>query len=389
MSRAASVMLSCDCGIAGWKKIVTQRQSGKSKGRYDVYIVNPSGRRFRSLVELRRFMSAEHRDFSFKNVDFKVPKRSSDSESACGREMQSDCSVSELTREQAEDELTNLKKKQEESTSPYFSRTKRRLQSLKGQSGSTKRRRKGSCNDLSKREVKRRKFSSQGEGRGSRKTLRKMVRNGCNLKHSKSSMRRKYQKLMIKGCKQTENCVSNANHLKLKSDDCSFDNFTSGYFRQNNELNHLSKPGTVFNWIPPKSPFNLIQESLFHDPWKLLVATIFLNRTSGAKAIPVLWEFFKKFPTPEVTRGADWKEIAELIQTLGLHEKRAKIIIRFSEEFLAKDWNSPKELHGIGKYGDDSYRIFCLGDWKNVIPKDHKLNFYHTWLWEQEKEGLL
>jgi len=34
-------------------------------------------------------------------------------------------------------------------------------------------------------------------------------------------------------------------------------------------------------WIPPKSPYNLIQETLFHDPWKLLVATIFLNRTGG------------------------------------------------------------------------------------------------------------
>ena len=34
-------------------------------------------------------------------------------------------------------------------------------------------------------------------------------------------------------------------------------------------------------WTPPKSPYNLVQESLFHNPWKLLVATIFLNRTTG------------------------------------------------------------------------------------------------------------
>ena len=36
-------------------------------------------------------------------------------------------------------------------------------------------------------------------------------------------------------------------------------------------------------WTPPKSPYCLVQESLFHDPWKLLVATIFLNRTTGKK----------------------------------------------------------------------------------------------------------
>jgi len=35
------------------------------------------------------------------------------------------------------------------------------------------------------------------------------------------------------------------------------------------------------SWIPPRSPFNLVQENLFHDPWKLLVATVFLNRTTG------------------------------------------------------------------------------------------------------------
>ena len=42
------------------------------------------------------------------------------------------------------------------------------------------------------------------------------------------------------------------------------------------------RPRHLFvHYIPPKSPFNLIQESLFHDPWRLLIATIFLHRTSG------------------------------------------------------------------------------------------------------------
>ena len=41
-------------------------------------------------------------------------------------------------------------------------------------------------------------------------------------------------------------------------------------------------------YVPPKSPFNLIQESLFHDPWRLLIATIFLHRTSGRSAVLLL-----------------------------------------------------------------------------------------------------
>ncbi|KAM6325664.1 methyl-CpG-binding domain protein 4 [Podargus strigoides] len=140
-------------------------------------------------------------------------------------------------------------------------------------------------------------------------------------------------------------------------------------------------------WTPPRSPFNLIQETLFHDPWKLLIATIFLNKTSGKMAIPVLWEFLKRYPSPEITRAADWKEMSELLKPLGLYELRAKTIVRFSDEYLSKRWKYPIELHGIGKYGNDSYRIFCVNEWKEVQPEDHKLNVYHTWLW-QNRERL-
>ena len=40
---------------------------------------------------------------------------------------------------------------------------------------------------------------------------------------------------------------------------------------------HLEYP----DFVPSKSPFNLVQESLWREPWKLLIATIFLNRTTG------------------------------------------------------------------------------------------------------------
>ncbi|XP_075289332.1 methyl-CpG-binding domain protein 4 isoform X2 [Opisthocomus hoazin] len=138
-------------------------------------------------------------------------------------------------------------------------------------------------------------------------------------------------------------------------------------------------------WTPPRSPFNLVQETLFHDPWKLLIATIFLNKTSGKMAIPVLWEFLKKYPSPEITRTADWKEMSELLKPLGLYELRAKTIVRFSDEYLSKRWKYPIELHGIGKYGNDSYRIFCVDEWKEVQPQDHKLTVYHAWLWENQE----
>jgi len=50
----------------------------------------------------------------------------------------------------------------------------------------------------------------------------------------------------------------------------------------------------------------------------------------GTNAIPVLWQFFERWGSAQLTRDADWKPIAELLQPLGLHEKRAKMLIRFS-----------------------------------------------------------
>lgn len=34
------------------------------------------------------------------------------------------------------------------------------------------------------------------------------------------------------------------------------------------------------------------------------------------------------------------------------------------DEFLIKDWKYLIELYGIGKYGNDFYRIFCVNEWR-------------------------
>ncbi|KAH9492434.1 hypothetical protein Btru_051101 [Bulinus truncatus] len=153
----------------------------------------------------------------------------------------------------------------------------------------------------------------------------------------------------------------------------------SKYFKKSGNLSR-PKLRRDEKWIPPRSPFCLVQESLFHDPWKLLVATIFLNKTAGRQAIPTLWKFLNRWPTPEKACKADVEEMATLLFPIGLNYSRSKTIIRFSYEFLTKKWTYPIELHGIGKYGNDSYRIFCINEWKQVEPTDHKLNDYHQWL---------
>lgn len=51
----------------------------------------------------------------------------------------------------------------------------------------------------------------------------------------------------------------------------------------------------------PTSPheFGLIQEKLRHEPWKMLVAVIFLNVTTAKMALPLLGQLFEQWPTPE------------------------------------------------------------------------------------------
>jgi hypothetical protein len=48
-----------------------------------------------------------------------------------------------------------------------------------------------------------------------------------------------------------------------------------------------SPPATQATWQPPVSPFGLLEEQLYHNPWKLLLACLLLNRTT-ANQVPCL-----------------------------------------------------------------------------------------------------
>ena len=136
--------------------------------------------------------------------------------------------------------------------------------------------------------------------------------------------------------------------------------------------------GAKPSWHPPASPFHLVEERLYSDPWRLLVACIFLNKTTAKVAVPVMDKYFSKWGSPEAASAADELELAQLLQPMGLHKKRAQMLIRFSREYLGP-WTSPaRDLHGIGKYGEDAWRLFCCGDLE-VQPTDKELLRYLSW----------
>lgn len=199
-------------------------------------------------------------------------------------------------------------------------------------------------------------------------------------------------------------------------------------------------PESCLPFPPIDTPsFGLVQEQLAHEPYKLLIATIFLNRTRGGVALPVLFKVFERYPTIDAMANADQGELVDMIHCLGFQNQRANKCIT-----LAQTWQTAtpsknkryRKLHyprkldgrdiprdecvddedhrsgwevahlpGVGAYSLDSWRIFCrdelrgaamdwkgtgatnpafVPEWKSVLPMDKELRAYLTWMWLKE-----
>lgn len=128
----------------------------------------------------------------------------------------------------------------------------------------------------------------------------------------------------------------------------------------------------------PTSPYLLLQEIYHEHPWRMLVCCIFLNCTSRKQVDRVRHRFFERYPGPDATAAADPEEMAEILAPLGFRNRRTQTLIRFSASWLTPGWSEPKELYGIGKYGQDSWEIFQK-DNLDVEPTDGVLNKYLDW----------
>ncbi|CAH2312115.1 methyl- -binding domain 4 [Pelobates cultripes] len=435
----------------GWKKIIKQRGSGKTAGKYDVLFISPQGTKFRSKCSLIKYLSknneidpkVEHFDFScheqlrpcerdtgtIKEIKMSCKRHKALSTSFRRQRLGSHHSVESIN---VSNEINNMTEDllacREENQMEIKVLQRRRLTS--------QRTRAEKCKEDGKINLRRKSSSFKREALTKLKPsvqerVIKKNRTGkrCKVKTTNDSLlgpaivtRQRCKNKSTDAVDQSESINTSmvkAEHLTVlchleslsdpkideETNDSNHDDHitltqntvprsqvekrkTSPYFSSKilKEAPEPPRRKAFSKWTPPRSPFNLVQETLFHDPWKLLLATIFLNKTSGKMAIPALWNFLEKYPTPQAARIADWKPMSEFLQPLGLHELRAKAIVRFSGEYLTKKWRYPIELHGIGKYGNDSYRIFCVNEWKEVHPEDHKLNKYHAWLWENHEQ---
>jgi methyl-CpG-binding domain protein 4 len=187
--------------------------------------------------------------------------------------------------------------------------------------------------------------------------------------------------------------------------------------------------------------FGLIQEKLWDQPFWLIIAVTFLNKTTGRAAAPIFWSLKELYPTPEALSQAKVEDLVDMIGTLGLQNQRAKRLILIANAWLE---NPPaknqryRTLHypvkgdgkdikkneiieedadecagaleighipGCGPYAWDSWRIFCrdvqrglakdyngrnsgkvdfVPEWQRVVPLDKELRACLRWMWLRE-----
>ncbi|CAN4123491.1 unnamed protein product [Withania somnifera] len=102
-------------------------------------------------------------------------------------------------------------------------------------------------------------------------------------------------------------------------------------------------------WVPPRSPFNLLQENHAHDPWRVLVICMLLNCTTGVQVRRVIEDFFTLCPNAVAATEVAPEDIEKLIRPLGIYTKRSLAIPQLSQEYLGKTWTHVTQLHGVGK----------------------------------------
>ena len=120
--------------------------------------------------------------------------------------------------------------------------------------------------------------------------------------------------------------------------------------------------------IKPMQEDLMVQQQIKgpHKQWKHMVAVMCLNLTYRKHVKIVLPKLFARYPNPKSYLRGRLKTQQELLKPLGMWQVRSKRIRKMTEQYLTWDHKEASELHGIGKYGSDSYQIF----FNNFIPPD-------------------
>ena len=111
---------------------------------------------------------------------------------------------------------------------------------------------------------------------------------------------------------------------------------------------------------------HLMVQQQVKNVWQHMVGVICLNLTNRKQVKEVLTKLFEKYPNATKFLIGNIKTQKRMLAPLGMINVRLKRLRKMSRDFLKWDHKDATDLHGIGKYGSDSYRIF----YKNEIPEN-------------------
>ena len=111
---------------------------------------------------------------------------------------------------------------------------------------------------------------------------------------------------------------------------------------------------------------SLMVQQQVKSEWQHMVGVMCLNLTYRKQVKKFLPKFFKRYPNASAFLRGRYNTQEKMLRPLGMSTVRAKRMRQMSLDFLSWDHKDATDLHGIGKYGSDSYKIF----YKNEIPDD-------------------
>ncbi|KAG8546158.1 hypothetical protein GDO81_019674 [Engystomops pustulosus] len=306
----------------GWKKVVTQRRSGKTAGKYDVLFVSPQGTKLRSKCALVKYLGINHVKMKLEDFDFSAPPRKLKRNEAA-----KDIAPVGTEKEEAEGSADIKSPLREPEAKPVYSgkvqdgddnifTVGEKVKNVKR----VGRKRVRSLRRISERGLKDtdkvtrpRKHSVAKQEESGQNKYNKRVNSRKRNQESEADLKTDPQILVSRDsgkieksidltetnvtCSEKTQEMSVCNLQQTTDSDFHWESSdqdsiprsqvdkrkTSPYFSKKALREAMEPPRrkTFSKWTPPRSPFNLVQETLFHDPWKLLIATIFLNKTSG------------------------------------------------------------------------------------------------------------
>lgn len=74
-----------------------------------------------------------------------------------------------------------------------------------------------------------------------------------------------------------------------------------------------------------------------------------IDECDCSQAGRVLPHLFRLCPNAKTATEVTTEQIASVIKSLGLYNKRALMIQRLSREYLGESWTHATQLHGVGK----------------------------------------